>query len=109
MTGRRDYHWQLIRMLMDGAQLSAAQITESLGCNRGNTERIINNMHHHGLIYVIRYSSTATAIHRVWAWRDGDQEDVPRPNRVSNSDRCAKYRWNQKVKAGEVRLGVWGL
>lgn len=109
MTRRRDYHWQLIRLMMDGKRFSVLEATEAVGCNRANMERMIGLMHEHRLIYIYSYGASTRTRHRIWAWRDDNQSDAERPRRMTNAERCQSYQNKKQALSGTVRLGFWEL
>lgn len=105
----RDYHWQLIKLLMSGEKLSALDMSNAVGCNRSNADRMVKLMRDYGLIYICGHEAIGTVLTRIYAWRDRGQEDAERPARMTHSDRCQKYRQTKRVLSGEVRIGIWGL
>ena len=106
-TGK--FHWQLMRLLLDGHKLTSQEAADITGARRAHMDNVIKAMINADLIYVYGYQSKTRTRARVYALKDKNQPDAENPPRMDNATRCSRHRYNKKALSGEVRLGVWGL
>ena len=106
-TGK--FHWQLMRLLLDGHKLTSQQAADMTGAGRAHMDNVIKAMMNADLIYIYGYQAAERTRARVYAVKDNNQPHAENPPRIDNATRCARHRNNKKALSGEVRLGVWGL